>query len=82
MLLALGDGSLEIIFMGLSVMFVEHWLRKFKLRNGKKRCQDKNAESEKETKNFDFQNSYLLLNYASLHSWKILRISRNMDGSS
>ncbi|CAK8535837.1 unnamed protein product [Lathyrus sativus] len=58
-LLALGGGSLGTIFIGLTVMLVEHWLRKFKLRKGKKESGDESVDSDKESESSDFQSSYL-----------------------
>lgn len=56
-LLALGGGSLGTIFIGLSVMLAEHWLRKSKWR--KKRKDSKDADSDKGSKNSDFESTYL-----------------------
>lgn len=58
-LLALGGGSLGTIFIGLSVMLVEHWLRKSKWRKNKKENGDGAADYEKESENSDFESSYL-----------------------
>jgi len=59
LLLALGGGSLGTIFIGLSVMLVEHCLRKSKWRKKRKESGDGAAESDKESENSDFQSSYL-----------------------
>ncbi|KAL2332342.1 hypothetical protein Fmac_019923 [Flemingia macrophylla] len=58
-LLALGGGSLTTIFIGLSVMLVEHWLRKSKWRKTKKESGDGAAGSKKGSENSDFESSYL-----------------------
>lgn len=58
-LLALGGGSLGTIFIGLSVMLVEHWLRKSKWRKTSKESGDGTAGSERESKNSDVESSYL-----------------------
>ncbi|TKY48203.1 Ankyrin repeat-containing protein [Spatholobus suberectus] len=58
-LLALGSGSLGTIFIGLGVMLVEHWLRKWKWRKTRKERGDGAAHYEKESENSDFESSYL-----------------------
>ncbi|RDX63986.1 Ankyrin repeat-containing protein, partial [Mucuna pruriens] len=58
-LLALGCGSLGIIFIGLSVMLVEHWLRKSKWRKTRKEIGDGAEDYRKESENSDFESSYL-----------------------
>ncbi|KAL4366168.1 hypothetical protein AHAS_Ahas07G0179100 [Arachis hypogaea] len=55
MLIALGGGSLGTIFIGLSVMLVEHWLRKFKWKKTRK----EGANSDGESQNSDVESSYL-----------------------
>nr|KYP54280.1 Ankyrin repeat-containing protein At2g01680 family [Cajanus cajan] len=58
-LLALGGGSLATIFIGLSVMLLEHWLRKSKWRKTRNESGDGAASYEKESENSDFESSYL-----------------------
>ncbi|XLR38721.1 hypothetical protein HN51_025881 [Arachis hypogaea] len=50
-----GGGSLGTIFMGLSVMLVEHWLRKFRWKKTRKEGTNSDAESQ----NSDVESSYL-----------------------
>ena len=58
-LLALGGGFIGTIFISLSVMLVEHWLRKSSWRKKRKESGDGTAESDKESEDSDFQSSYL-----------------------
>ena len=58
-LLALGGGTLGTIFIGLSVMLVEHWLRKSKWRKTRKESGDGAADSEGESQNSDVESAYL-----------------------
>ncbi|CAJ1955292.1 unnamed protein product [Sphenostylis stenocarpa] len=57
-LIALGGGSLGTVFIGLSVMLVEHWLRKSKWKKIRKEGVDVAADYEKESENSDIESSY------------------------
>ncbi|KAJ1410483.1 PGG domain [Sesbania bispinosa] len=54
-----GNGSLGTIFIGLSVMLVEHLLRKSKWRKKRMESGDGAAESAKASENSDFESFYL-----------------------
>jgi len=56
--LALVGGSLGTIFIGLSVMLVEHWLKKSKWKKTTKEAVDEAADNEKESQNSDLESSY------------------------
>ena len=58
-LLAVGGGSLGTIFIGLSVMLVDHWLRKSRWKKTMKESVDVAADYQKESENSDFESSYL-----------------------
>ncbi|KAK7335920.1 hypothetical protein VNO80_28054 [Phaseolus coccineus] len=57
-LLTLCGGSLGTIFIGLSVMLVEHWLKKSKWKKTRKEVVDVAADNGKESQNSDIESSY------------------------
>ena len=58
-LLAVSGGSLGVIFIGLGVMLVEHWLRKMKWRKLRKDGRVGIADPDLESQNSDVESSYM-----------------------
>lgn len=57
-LLAVSIGSLGTAFIGLTVMLVNHWLRKSKWRKGRRERGEANADLEMGSQNSDMESTY------------------------